>query len=112
MGNGDQAMRKLLLAASAAFAMSLGGCATTGNGTFDLASFIASVQADTNLVCAFIPTAETVANIVSTGNPIVATAGAVANAICAAVTPVKAAGKFGAVAPTVAGVAIHGRFTK
>jgi hypothetical protein len=105
-------MRKLLLASSVALATSLGGCATTGGGgAFNLNSFIANVQADTNLVCAFIPTAETVANIFATGDPIVTTATAVANAICAAVAPKTAGALKRSTVPTVAGVVIHGRFT-
>jgi hypothetical protein len=102
-------MKKILLAAAAAWAVSLGGCTTTG--TFDLATFVSQVQSTTNAVCAFIPTAETVANIVATGNPIVATADAVANAICDAVRP-KTTGRLRAPGPpTVAGVVVHGRFT-
>jgi hypothetical protein len=103
-------MHKLLFTIPLIAGLSLGGCATTST-PFDLNSFIAQVQTDTNAVCAFIPTAETVANIVATGNPIVATAGAVANAICAAVAPPKTAGRLGATVPTVAGVVVHGRFT-
>ena len=102
-------MRKLFM--SGVFALSLAGCSTLGSGgaPVDLAGFIAQVQATTSAVCAFLPTAETVAGIIATGNPIVTTAGAVANAICAAVAPAKA-GKLRAAQPTVAGVAIHGRF--
>ena len=102
-------MRRLFLAAVAA--ASLGGCASTAGTPVDLASFIAQVQATTSAVCSFLPTAETVAGIISTGNPIVTTAGAVANAICAAIGPVKVAGRLRrATAPTVAGVVIHGKF--
>jgi hypothetical protein len=110
-------LRKLTLAAVAASSIALGGCATTGSAPTDITSFVAQVQATTSAVCAFVPTAETVASIISTlggpaGATIVGTANGIASAICAAVAPVKAAGKLHrAVAPpTVAGVVIHGKF--
>ena len=102
--------RSSILAGSVA--LSLAGCSTLGTGgaPLDLTSFIAQVQATSSAVCSFLPTAETVASIIATGNPIVTTANAVANAICAAVAPAKAAGKLRASQPAVAGVAIHGKF--
>lgn len=103
-------MRKLLL--SSVFAVTLAACSSMGGAPLNLADFIAQVQATTSAVCSFLPTAETVANIVATGNPIVTTAGAVANAICAAVVPAKQAARQNRTAapPIVAGVVIHGKF--
>ncbi|HEX8838214.1 MAG TPA: hypothetical protein VF748_14830 [Candidatus Acidoferrum sp.] len=69
-------------------------------------------------VCQFLPTAETVAGIIATGNPALATATAIANAICGAVSPKAVPGnvsvrrlinRSGAV-PTVSGVPIYGQF--
>ena len=100
-------MRKFLIGTSLAAVMSFGGCATTSST--DIAATIAQVQQIAVQICAFIPTAATVAGILATGNPAVATASAAAAAICAAVTPAKAAGKLRGV-PTVSGVVIHGRF--
>ncbi len=110
-------MRKFLIAASAAASIGLGGCATTGGVTSptDITSFIAQVQATTSAVCSFVPTVETVASVIGAvtgpaGAGIVATANGIASAICSAVAPAKASGKLRAAQPTVAGVAIHGRF--
>ena len=101
----------IIRAAILSTTLAMGGCATMGGTPVDLTSFVAQVQATTSAVCSFLPTAETVASIIATGNPIVTTAGAVASAICAAVAPAKVAGKLKrATAPTVAGVAIHGKF--
>jgi hypothetical protein len=108
-------MRKLFL--SGVFAMSLAGCSTLGTGgaPTNVTDFITQVQATTSAVCAFVPTTETVAGIIAAatgpaGATIVATASGIANAICAAVAPPKASGHLRAAQPTVAGVAIHGRF--
>jgi hypothetical protein len=103
-------MRRLFL--SSVFAVSLAGCATLGVTPVDISSFVTQVQAITSTACSFLPTAETVASILATGNPIVATANAVANAICAAVAPAKTAGKLSTTVPTVAGVVIHGKFLR
>lgn len=102
-----------------ALAFSLAGCAavgTTGSvSPTSLVTFEQDVQAAAVQACGFLPTAETVAGIIATGNPIVSTAGAVANAICDAVLPAKAAhaaGKPMAIIPTVAGVIVHGKFVR
>jgi predicted small secreted protein len=105
-------MKRLFVPAIVAASLSLAGCATTG-GAIDITSLISEVQAGTNAACAFVPTAETVAGIISAGNPIVSTASAIINAICAAVAPTKAGALRRAGAPpTVAGVVVHGKFTK
>ena len=99
-------LRRLMLALPLLGAISLGGCATVfPSGT----PTVAEIQSITVTVCGFLPTASTVANILANGNPIVATATAVANAICAAVVPTKSA-RLRAIVPTVNGVVVHGRF--
>jgi predicted small secreted protein len=108
-------MKRTILAAAVAGSLALGGCATTGGTPINVQSFIEQVQAAASVACGFLPTAETVAQIIATGNPIVTTAGDVANAICKAVTvppstpPAVAARLRAAGPPTVAGVVIHGR---
>ena len=119
-------MRKLFL--SCTFAVALAGCTAIGGGPLNLQDFIAQVQTTTSAVCSFLPTAETIAAIVATGNPIVTTAAAVADAICKSVTSIvvapppvapggsvkTAAGvrRAAPVTPTVAGVVIHGKFLR
>jgi hypothetical protein len=92
-------------------ALMLGGCATTG-GTVTTAQLISDAQQAATVACGFVPTAATVANIISVGNPLISTASAIAQAICSAVAaaPTTAAGKFRGALPTVNGVVIHGRF--
>ncbi len=108
-------MRNIIFAGVAAASISLGGCATLGTAPTDITSFIGQIQATTAAVCAFVPTAETVASVIgAVGGPagvgIVATANGIASAICAAVAPAKQAGRLRATVPTVAGVVIHGKF--
>ena len=69
----------------------------------------ADVQAAAVQACGFLPTAATVAGIL-TASPYLATATAVASAICAAVTPTKSASKLGAAVPMVNGVVVHGKW--
>jgi hypothetical protein len=107
-------MRKLI---PVFFALALAGCAANSSVVTptNLVTFEQDVQAAAVAACGFLPTAETVAGIIATGNPIVTTAGAVANAICFAVAPAKAAhlaGRQMAVIPSVAGVIIHGKFVR
>ena len=70
----------------------------------------AQVQNAAVQACGFLPTAATVAGLI-TASPYLATASAVAGAICAAVAPAKAGGKLRG-APMVNGVAIHGKFVR
>ena len=98
-------MKKLAMLLLTASSITLGSCAGT------LPPSVSSVQQLAVAVCGFLPTASTVANIIAAGNPLVATGEAIANAICAAVTPAKLSGrKLGAIQPMVGGVVIHGRF--
>ena len=98
-------MRKLTILLLTASSITLGSCAGT------LPPTVASVQQLAVAVCGFLPTAATVANIISAGNPLVMTGEAIAAAICQAVTPAKLSGKrLGAITPMVGNVIVHGRF--
>ena len=73
-------------------AMTLAGCATTNpvtgvttTTTPTLAQIISDVQTACTTACKFVPTASTIAGIVSAGNPGVIGASAIASAICAAI---------------------------
>jgi len=104
-------MRKILLVAPLVAAFMLSGCATTG-GTSNT-DIIKQIREAAVAACGFLPTINTVAQILASGNPIVATASGVAGAICAAVANLPpAAARRGAAPPTVAGVVIHGRFVR
>lgn len=98
-------MRMLLIAAASLCA--LAGCTTTiptGDDT------VAKAQAAAKTACSFLPTAETVADIIKANDPALSTAKAIANAICNALNPETPAGimtLFKAV-PTVDGVVIRG----
>jgi hypothetical protein len=73
---------------------------------------ITKVQAETVKACGFLPAVTTVSAIIATGNPQVASALAIANAICVAVQTLPgAATLYGrAEPPTVAGVPIEGEW--
>ena len=98
-------MRKFIIAAALAGTTLFSGCTT---GSITPTVVVTDVQQATVALCAFLPTALTVANIIAAGNPALATATEIATAICAAVTP-KAAIRNGAV-PMVGGVPVAGRF--
>jgi hypothetical protein len=106
-----EATMKFILVIPLAASLLLGGCATSGTGP-STADIIAQVRQAAVATCGFLPTIDTVAQILAAGNPTVIIAGTVANAICAAVTatPMQARRR-GAVA-TVNGVVIHGRFVR
>lgn len=116
-------------------ALGLAGCATGGSQPAEqLGNVVAQVQAIGVKLCAFEPTAATVAAILATGNPGVMMAHNIAAAICAAVQA-KASVTVASVevdhgyglaklfdmsaqaqpapqAPRVNGVPVHGRFVK
>lgn len=84
-------------------ATALGGCAGTGGGgtigvvtTPDFTAIIAQVQSFCKIACGFVPTASTIASILSGGNPGVMAATSISQAICAALEPPKMAGRYGA----------------
>jgi len=95
---------RIFIAPALALAITVGGCATTGTPS----SIVAEVQAIATQVCAYVPTAETVLNILGAGIPGLTNATAIADAICKAVT--KPTARRGASRPTVAGVAVRGHF--
>jgi hypothetical protein len=105
-------MRNTIL--SVAFAGTLlAGCASVGGVPTVLGISAAEVQQDAIAICSFLPTASTVANIIAVGNPLLTTAEAIAQAICASVTAPPVASTLRRVGtPTVAGVVIKGRFIK
>jgi hypothetical protein len=104
-------MRKTILAAS--LSLGLSGCAGLQQDITAAGPTIAAVQQVAVSLCGFLPTASTIAGILSGGSPLVSTAEAVASAICAAVTPASAGGtRLGASRPHVGGVPVHGRFVR
>ena len=109
----------------------LGGCAglTPANLSATVAAYEAEVQADTNLVCGFIPTVATIVALIPGTGAVAPAAASVAEAVCAAIAkaPVPAASarlKSLAAGPTVSvnvakvyvpgfgPVAISGTFTR
>lgn len=97
----------LFLAVALPFA--LAGC---GGGTSEEpADPVAQVQLMAEKVCAFVPTASSVAAMLAANNPAVQGTVAIANAICAAVTR-KAATPGLESCPTVNGVCVEGEFKK
>jgi hypothetical protein len=96
-------MKRLLLLGG----LLLASCSTTQQNQAN--AIVTEVEAITQQVCAFIPTAETILSIVALGIPLLATAEGIADAICHAVTAKKGVkGKF-AIA-TVHGVRVQGHF--
>ena len=109
-------IHNLLTAAGLSVAVALGGCATTpgtiSTATTNVSAVISEVQQAAVAACAFLPTTATVANIIGTVagvGPETTLATTIAAQICSAVSASKSARRGGA-APTVNGVAIHGRF--
>ncbi len=95
-------MRKTLIFAGLTAGLAVAACATNPTtGVTTIGSInVADVQNDAVAICSYLPTAATVANIISANNPVVITADAVATAICQAVSPAKAAAhRRGAAAP-------------
>lgn len=100
-------MRKFMLGTALAAFLAAGGCATTSN-----TDIVSEVQTITTAACSFVPTADTIVALFGS-SPALATAEAVAGAICAAVTPKSAALKRGtAPLPKVNGIVIHGSFVR
>lgn len=80
-------MKKILLVSALIGSTALAGCAglTQANLSATVAAVEAEVQADTNLVCGFIPTVATIAAIIPGGAAIAPAAASIAEAICQAV---------------------------
>lgn len=103
-------MRKFaILAAAAAFlTLPIAACTPQG-GNAPLS--VASVEQALANGCGYYVDAEVITNIIAGGNPVLATANAIADAICAVVKP--AAGiKRGDALPVVNGVTIRGHFLR
>jgi hypothetical protein len=82
-----------------------------GCGTGSLDSQVKDVQAAAVKACGFLPTASSVAAILSAGNPAVTGVTAVATAICAAVTKVAPQARgLEQECPRVNGVCVEGEF--
>jgi hypothetical protein len=127
-------VKKILLTTAMIPLIALGGCAglTQANVASTVASIEASVQADSNLVCGFVPTIATIASFIPTVGAIATDAASIAESICSAVAtapPVtvqsarlrslKMGGKLGAAVnvatvnvPGVGPVPISGKFTR
>ncbi len=105
-----------LLCGALALSVALGSCGTTGTATTGTTttSIIADAQKIAVQICGFLPTAATVAGILSAGNPAVATAAGIAQAICTALAAVPKVGgkRLGGPGPSVMGVPIHGKFVR
>lgn len=82
------------------------GC---GGGELTLSEKVAEVRAKTTEICSYLPTVNSVAAMISAANPAVVTVGAIAQAICNAVTnPQQSLLK--SECPTVNGVCVEGEF--
>lgn len=93
----------------AALPINIIGCTTTDPITGETIA-VRDVQSAARVACRFLPTAETVADIIATDDPRLATASAIARAICAALDLQTPAGIMTLYkpAPTVNGVVIRG----
>jgi len=107
-------MKRLLLVPALTCGLFLGSCATTQQ---EVSNIINDVEQATNTLCGFLPGITTIQQILSATNPAIATAEMIANSICAVVASIPPS-KLSAVLrgaiqePTVAGVPIHGTYTR
>jgi hypothetical protein len=76
-------MKKVLGVAAVVTGLGLSACQQFPN----MGVLVSAVVADTQQACRFVPTAETVINIINAGGPIVGSSEAIANAICNTVGP-------------------------
>lgn len=102
-------MKNLVLAFVFTVSTILSGCAgvpggtTPGGGTPDYAALIAQVQSYTRAACGFVPTAASILNMITGGNPGVVAATAISQAVCNAIAPPMMAGRAAGVRKTVKG---------
>lgn len=96
----------MMLALALAVA-ALSGCSKPEEGEGDA---VAKVRALTEKICAFLPTASSVAAMLAANNPAVSGVTAIANAICEAVSRKSMAPD--AACPMVNGVCVEGDFKK
>ncbi len=109
-------MRKFLISSALAGSLVLSGCATMGtspSGGGLTPEQIAQIQQTATTLCAFLPTFQTVQDIVVAGAyppgiPIAQLANLVGNSICAAVTARSV--RLGSTLPKVNGVVVQGSF--
>ena len=80
-------MKKIITAIALTSMVALGGCAgiTAANLAAQVSAAEAEVQADTNLVCGFIPTVATIAAFIPGAGAIAPAAASIAEAICGAI---------------------------
>src|ERR1700735_1107918 len=80
-------IKNLVIATSLLGMTALGGCAalTPANLSATVAAYEAEVQADTNLVCGFIPTVGTILALIPAVGAIEPAAAAIADALCNAI---------------------------
>ena len=80
-------MKKFFLATTLAVSTALGGCAgmTPQDLIAQVSGYEATVQADANLICGFVPTAATIIAMIPGAGTVAPEAAAVAEAICAAI---------------------------
>lgn len=97
-------------------ALSLAGCASTApDGTTttpasQVTDVINKAQQVATQICGFVPTINTITNILSLGNPTLTTATSIAQAVCSAVTQRSA--RRNAPRPNVQGVIVEGHFVR
>lgn len=102
-------MKHFMLVSMLGIILAVGGCTSVpnpgggGGTTTDFDAIIAQVQKYSQLACGFVPTAATVANIISGGNPGVMAATSIAQAVCSAVAPPLKSGRQAFVAKNIRG---------
>ena len=108
-------MRHLIALPVIAATLAMGGCESLTAISGGHAPTVAEIQADAQSTCGYLPTAETVTDMVTKANAQAAAGyvlgSTIANIICGAVTS-KSASRDGRHMPMAYGVAIHGRFVR
>lgn len=113
-------LRRLLIVPALLAGITLGGCATTGGaGAGGVSETISQIQSVAQQVCGFVPTATTVARVITTftgGGGAVDMVSQIASGICAAVASAPKSMVRGkkrlARAPVYRGVRIQGSFSR
>lgn len=81
-------MKNILIAGALVSTAALGACSTLtpANLSATVAAYEAEVQADTNLVCGFIPTVGTILSLIPAIGTVEPAAAAIADALCTAIS--------------------------